>query len=153
MAIKIIIFIFTHSHTDTRWMLAVGVDVCSACWLEPHRQPSAEPSLPFWAAAPYSILSSSASEWSLHVKSFLYSFFFFWPDSSVHLLVDDLTLQIHSCMVCWLTSSHQKAAVAIQIVHKSRHFARKRDSLQPSNSCILMGHTFIMSSRSEHHYH
>lgn len=53
-------------------------------------------------------------------------------------------LQIHSYLMCWLTSSHHEAAVTIQIVHRSRHFAMERDSLQSSN--LFWGHIFVWLS-------
>ena len=133
-----------HTYTDTRWLLAVWRRcIHFADWSQDRQTPSAEPSLPSCSSSLQHLLSSSASWMIFAVKSFLYSYFFL-----ARLICPSAcryhSLQIHSYMVCWLTSSHQKAAVTIQIVHKSRHFARKRDSLQPSN--IHWGHIFIWLS-------
>ena len=133
-----------HTHTQTHagcWQLAgdvltllIGAKTDKLLVQTHHCHP---------AAAPYSIFYLPLPlEWSLllRVSSILISL--------ARLICPSAygydSLQIHSYMVCWLTSSHQKAAVTIQIVHKSRRFVRKRDSLQPSN--IRWGHIFIWLS-------
>lgn len=69
-----------------------------------------------------------ASSLIFAVKKLLYSYFFFLARLICPSACCYHFLQIHSYIMCWLTSLHHKAALTIHIIHRSRHFAMERDS-------------------------